>query len=316
MRVLDAGANSERFIRAHLKIRHLSLLTELGRNCSIAQAAEAAGLTQPAASKLLSELEYALGVSLFERLPRGVEATDYGRIMVRRAGVALAAIDAAYQEMTELVSGLRGQVEIGAVLTPSTRLVPLAVQRFKEQHPFVNVSIRVESSSHLLQLLRAGQLDMMIGRMLPGTDHFSELKFETLQDEPHRLIVRAHHPLLQRRDLCLQDLANAAWILPASGSILRERLAALFLSQGVDLPVNAIETSAIPVITGLLLHSDVIIALPPETVQHYLDDGSLVELDFDLGLRMDAYGIITRKQHRLSPGAQAMLEVLRQVEDR
>lgn len=315
MKVVDAGANSERFIRAHLKIRHLSLLTELGRNCSIAQAAQAAGLTQPAASKLLGELEYALGVTLFERLPRGVEATDYGRIMVRRAGAALATIDAAYQEMSELVLGLRGQVEIGAVMTPSTRLVPLAVQRFKQLHPLVNVAIQVESSSFLLQQLRSGQLDMMIGRMVAGSDHGSELKFEPLQNESHRLIVRADHPLSKRSHLCLEDVAQAAWILPASGSILRERLAALFLSRGVDLPLNAIETSAIPVITGLLLNSDVIIALPPETVQHYLDDGSLVELDFDLGLRMDAYGIITRKQHRLSPSAQAMLDVLRRMEN-
>lgn len=309
----DVSANSDRFIRAHLKVRHLSLLAELGRYCSIAQAAEAAGLTQPAASKLLGELEYALGVPLFERLPRGVQATEYGQIMVRRAGAALAVIDAGYQEMTELLTGLRGQVEIGTVMTPSTRLVPLAVQRFKAQHPLVNVSIQVESSTHLLRQLRAGQLDMMIGRMAAGSDQLSELKFEPLRDESHRLIVRAGHPLSGRSDLSLQELAQEAWILPASGSILRERLGALFLSHSVDLPKNAIETSAIPVITGLLLNSDVVIALPPETVQHYLDDGSLVALDVDLGLRMDAYGIITRKQDRLSPSAQAMLDVLRVI---
>ena len=63
--------------------------------------------------------------------------------------------------------------------------------------------------------------------------------------------------------------------------------------------------------TGYGLIGDIIIALPPETMQHHLDAGTLVQLQVDLGLRMDAYGIITRKQHRLSPGAQAMLDVLR-----
>lgn len=302
---------ADRFVRTHLKTRHLVLLVELGRHGSILRAAEAAHMTQPAASKLLAELEYALGVQLFDRLARGISPTWYGEIMIRRAGTALAEMDTAHQEVMELLSGLRGQVAIGSVMTPSTSLVPRAVQRFKEQHPWVNVSIQVESSAQLLQQLRAGQLDMMIGRLLSGTDTFSELKFEPLHDEPHALIVRAGHPLAQRRDLQWRDLAEAAWILPSSGSILRDRLSAVFLSQGVDLPANAIETSAIPVITSLLLSSDIIIALPPETMQHHLDAGSLVQLQVDLGLRMDAYGIVTRKQHRLSPGAQAMLDVLR-----
>lgn len=307
---------ADRFVRTHLKTRHLVLLVELGRHGSILRAAEAAHMTQPAASKLLAELEYALGVQLFERLARGISPTWYGEIMVRRAGTALAEMNTAHQEVMELFSGLRGQVAIGTVITPSTSLVPRAIKCFKESHPKVNVSIAVDTSTLLLQQLRSGELDMMIGRLISGTDSYTELKFEALQDEPHRLIVRPDHPFVQRQDLQLADLAEAAWILPPAGSILRERLTALFLAQGVDLPSDAIETSAIPVITSLLLASDLIIALPPESVQHYLDSGLLVELSFDLGLRMDAYGIITRKQHRLSPGAQAMLDVLRQVADK
>lgn len=304
---------ADRFVRTHLKTRHLVLLVELGRHGSILRAAEAAHMTQPAASKLLAELEYALGVQLFERLARGISPTWYGEIMVRRAGTALAEMNTAHQEVMELFSGLRGQVAIGTVITPSTSLVPQAVKIFKETHPRVNVSIMVDTSTLLLKQLRAGELDLMIGRLISGNDSFAELNFEPLQDETHRLIVRADHPLCNRNDLQLTDLASAAWILPPAGSILRDRLTALFLSQGVDLPVEAIETSAIPVITSLLLGSDLVVALPPESVQHYLNSGLLVELDFDLGLRMDAYGIVTRKQHRLSPGAQGMLDVMRQL---
>ena len=66
-----SNTSPDRFVRTHLKTRHLVLLVELGRHGSIFHAAEAAHLTQPAASKLLTELEYVLGVQLFERLPRG-----------------------------------------------------------------------------------------------------------------------------------------------------------------------------------------------------------------------------------------------------
>jgi DNA-binding transcriptional LysR family regulator len=101
---------SDRFVRSYLKTRHLVLLVELGRHGSIMHAAEAANLTQPAASKLLGELEHALGVQLFERLPRGVAPTWYGKVLIRRAGAALAEMDAAHQEVMELLSGLRSRV--------------------------------------------------------------------------------------------------------------------------------------------------------------------------------------------------------------
>ena len=81
--------HAERF-RSRLKTRHLVLLSELGRHGSIAHAAVAAHMTQPAASKMLAEVEHLLGTPLFDRLPRGVTPTPYGEIMIRRASAALA----------------------------------------------------------------------------------------------------------------------------------------------------------------------------------------------------------------------------------
>ncbi|GAC1610005.1 MAG: LysR family transcriptional regulator [Aquirhabdus sp.] len=306
------GPSSDRFVRTHLKTRQLVLLVELGRHGSILHAAQAANLTQPAASKLLSELEYALGVQLFERLARGIAPTWYGDIMIRRAGAALAEMDAAHQEVMELLSGLSGRVAIGTVMTPSTGLVPEAVTLLKSRHTRLNISITVDTSKLLIQRLRAGELDLVVGRIL-DTESAAELTFEPLTDEPHSLIARAQHPLLQRRDLALSDLAREAWILPPGGSILRDRLTALFLSHGLDQPGETVETLALPVITSLLLGSDMIVALPEQLVQTYLDAGLLAVLPYELGLRMDLYGIVTRKQHRLSPGAQAMLDTLREV---
>ena len=305
-------ASSDRFVRTHLKTRHMVLLVELGRHGSILRAAEAANLTQPAASKLLSELEYALGVQLFERLARGIAPTWYGEILIRRAGAALAEMDAAHQEVMELLSGLSGRVSIGSVMTPSTSLVPQAVTLLKSRHARLHVSISVDTSKLLLQRLRGGELDMMIGRIL-DSESAGELHFEPLTDEPHCLIARSGHPLATRTDLQLADLAREAWILPPGGSILRDRLTALFLSAGLDQPAQTVETLALPVVTSLLAASDMVVALPQELVQPYIDFGLLTVLPFELGLRMDMYGIITRKQHQLSPGAQTMLDTLREV---
>ena len=303
---------SDRFVRSHLKTRHLVLLVELGRHGSIMHAAQAANLTQPAASKLLAELEHALGVQLFERLPRGVAPTWYGQVLIRRAGAALAEMDAAHQEVMELLSGLRGRVDVGCVLTPAAGLVPEAVNLLKSRQPRVLVSITVDTSKLLVQRLRAGELDVVVGRIL-DTEAASELAFEPITDEPHSLIVRAGHPLAGRTDLSLEELAQAGWIMPPTGSILRDRLTAMFLSQGLEPPAETVETLALPVMTNLLIGSDMIVALPRELVQPYLQTGLLCVLPFELGLRMDLYGIITRRQHQLSPGAEAMLATLREV---
>ncbi len=303
---------SDRFVRSHLKTRHLVLLVELGRHGSLIHAAQAANLTQPAASKLLGELEHALGVQLFERLPRGVAPTWYGEVLIRRAGAALAEMDAAHQEVMELMSGLRGRVEVGAVLTPSTSLLPEAVNLLKSRHARVNVSIAVDTSKILVQRLRAGTLDLVVGRIL-DTEAAAELNFEPITDEPHSLIARSGHPLASRDGLQLDELSRQGWILPPSGSILRDRLTAMFLAQGLEPPVETVETLALPVIAHLLTGSDMVVALPLELVQPYLQTGLLTVLPFDLGVRMDMYGIITRRNHQLSPGADAMLATLREV---
>jgi DNA-binding transcriptional LysR family regulator len=303
---------SDRFVRSYLKTRHLVLLVELGRHGSIMHAAEAANLTQPAASKLLGELEHALGVPLFERLPRGVAPTWYGKVLIRRAGAALAEMDAAHQEVMELLSGLRGRVAVGTVLTPSTSLVPPAVTLLKSRHARVHVAISVDTSKLLVTRLRAGELDMVVGRIL-DTEAAGELNFEPVTDEPHSLIARAGHPLAGRTDLRLDELAHQGWILPPSGSILRDRITALFLSQGLEQPGETVATMALPTIAALLAGSDMVAPLPVELVQPYLDSGLLTVLPFDLSLRMDMYGIITRKHHQLSPGAEAMLAALREV---
>jgi DNA-binding transcriptional LysR family regulator len=301
---------SERFIRSRLKTRHLVLLGELGEHRSIMHAASAAHMTQPAASKLLSELESLLGTPLFERLPRGVTPTPYGEIMIRRARAALAEMNLAHQEVMTLLSGLSGRVAVGTVLTPAMDLLPAAVLRLKALYPKLHVAIEVDNSKSLLARLRSGQLEMMVGRILEP-EAAEELEFEPLSDEPHCIFARAGHPLLERGALTLADLADAGWILPAEGSILRDRLTALFLSAGLDLPEHTIETTSVPMITHMLAQSDMVVALPPEVVRTHVENRVLAALPIELELRLDRYGIVTRRNHPLSPGGQAMLQALR-----
>lgn len=299
-------------MQSRLKTRQLALLVHLDKERCVVRAAEAAGMTQPAASKLLREIEARLDVKLFDRHARGVAPTWYGEILVRHARLALSEINLAHEEIAALKAGLSGKAAIGTVVNPGTNLVPMAVACVKQQHPAILISVDIDFSKPLVERLLQGQLDMLVARVLDS--HAAEaLSFEPLADERLAIIAGGHHPLAGKPDLRLQDLVPQPWILPAPGSLVRDELASVFLKLGLPLPDNVVQTSSLPVITSLLRMTNMIAPLPEECVQPYCKSGELTVLIKDLGLQIGSFGIIVRRGRELSPGAQIMLRALRET---
>src|SRR5689334_18792784 len=153
------------FIRARLKTRQLLLLVALDEEGNIHRAAEVLKMTQPAASKLLKDIEDVLGVPLFDRLPRGMRATSYGEAMIRHARSALASLNQAHDEVQALKAGRYGQVAVGAITTPGIMLLPQAIARVKQAYPTLRVSLQVETSDVLMERLSEGKLDFIVSRL-------------------------------------------------------------------------------------------------------------------------------------------------------
>jgi DNA-binding transcriptional LysR family regulator len=307
-----ASSKSDSFIRSRLKARQLALLVHLDDQRSVLRAAEAVGMTQPAASKLLREFEEALEVQLFERHARGVAPTWFGEILVRHARSILSEISLAQEEIGALRRGLSGQASLGTVLTPGTSLVPAAIKLVKERRPGLRISIEMDSSQPLIKKLQQGDLDIVIGRILEPQGA-EDLRFEPLADEQHAVIAGAGHPLAGKRGLALQDLVEQSWVWPESGSVVRDRLDARFLQLGLPLPVNIVEATSVPVVTNLLCTTHMVAAIPDAVVQPYCEAGLLSVLIKDLGLEIGSFGIVTRRHHKLSPGAQVLLAALRET---
>lgn len=302
--------SSSWFNASRLKTRHLLLLLHLYEQRSVLRAAEAANMTQPAASKLLAEMESLLGVPLFERHARGVEPTWYGQVLIRRARFALSEIGRAHDEIAAMRNGRMGQAAIGTVVNPGTNLIPQAIAAVKRDFPDILIKVEMDYSRPLVAKLLDGQLDIVIGRIM-GPEGAGDLDFEPLADEPHAVIVRAGHPLAQRAKVSHADLADYGWIMPPAASVLRSRLDAVFLENGLSPPQNIVETSSLPVIIHLLRHSDLLTALPTESVGPYLQTEQMCVLPIDLGVRMEFFGIIRRRDQLLSPAAERVLEAVR-----
>ena len=303
--------NPNWFLKARLKTRQLLLLIALDDHRNIHRAAAELNMTQPAASKQLKDLEDMLDARLFERLPRGMEPTLYGETMIRHARMALTSLALAHDDIVALKAGLAGQVEVGVILTPAMQLLPRAIARVKAQAPLLRIGVQLESSNVLLDKLRHGTLDFMIGRILEHDG--ANLIYEELNGEPVCVVVRPGHPLLGRDDLTLADIAPLAWVLPPPGAILRHRFDLMFMRAGLAPPVNVVDTTALLMITSLLQHTDSLHVMPLEVAQSYAALNVLSIVPIELACQMDAFGIIRQREHLLSPGAERLLAAVRGV---
>ena len=299
--------------RSELKTRQLALLVYLDEEGTLARAAAAAGLTQPAASKLLSKLESTLDVKLFERNARGMAPTRYGEILVRHARMAVSSLRLAREEITALKSGLAGRATVGTLLGPGMHIVPMAIARVKQRYPGLLVGMEIDPSRALVQRLLQGHLDIVVGRVLQ-TGCADELLYEPLAtDEPHAIIAGAEHPLARRQGLDLEDLIDQPWILPPEGNLVRDRMLSMFIQHGLAQPTNIVETLSLPAITTLLQQSNYVAALPEQAVQPCCKAGFLKVLLRNLPLGVGGFGLVTRRHHKLSPGAQWLLNTVREV---
>ncbi|WP_083383895.1 LysR family transcriptional regulator [Cupriavidus sp. USMAHM13] len=306
------GATSPWFIRTRLKTRQLLLLVALAEESNIHRAAAALNMTQPAASKLLRELEDMLQVPLFERLPRGMRPTLYGEAMIRHARAVVGSLDQAQEEVQALRAGHLGQVAVGTITSPAVKLLPPAVARLKQAHPGLRVSLEIENSNVLLERLAQDKLDLVVGRLFAEHDKL-HLSYEPLADEPACAVTRPGHPLLDTPGLTLADLQHATWIVPPAGSVLRHRFDLMFQRDSLSPPANVVETAALLFLTRMLAQSDMLAVLAADVAHYYAEHGMVAILPLPMPCRMDDFGLILRTDRLPSPATQQMAQALREA---
>ena len=250
-------------------------------------------MSQPAASKLLKDLEDMLGVSLFERQPRGMRPNWYGETMIRHARIALSSLREAGQEIDALKAGLSGHVSLGAITGPALSLIPQAIMIVARENPKLRVELHVESSNVLIEQLAQGKIDIMIGRLFERQEK-SGLRYERLAEEPVSAVVRPGHPLLNVAGLSLGAVEHKPWIVPPAGSVLRHRFDLMFSEAGFAPPTQLIETASLLFVTKMLQQTDFIAVVPTEVARYYATYGMVALLPMQLSCTMDAFGIITR----------------------
>ena len=305
--------HTELRVRSTLKARQMFLLVALYDLGTLHRAAEATNMSPPAASKMLKDIESMLGVALFKRLPRGLSPTIYGSTMIGYVKMALTNLDNGELSIAELKAGISGQVRIGSVVTAALTLIPQAIIRAKKKAPKLTIGVDVGSTSmDLLGRLRRDELDFLIAR-IPEHEDDSGLCYEDLSEEIECVVVRNAHPLLARSKLTLKDLVNEGWILTSRAGILRNRVDTMFRTAGLELPSNVIESTSMSLILNLLQETDYLHVIPLALAKHYAHIGALAIVPIEVPCKMANFGIITRRDIVLTPGAEYFLNQIRAV---
>jgi LysR family pca operon transcriptional activator len=288
-------------MHAGVKLRQIRVFLQIAEKGGLTAAAGALGLSQPAVSKSLAELEDLLGALLFQRLGRRTVLTAEGEAFRRHAREAVAALDAGAQQVRG--EGLRQRVSVGLLPTVSTRFFPKVVGRFLEGRPAVTLSIETGSHPFLLQKLRARQMDLMIGRM-PNAAEMAGVSFEYLYEEPIIAVVRAGHPAA--RFEIGRILRDYPVILPTRDAIIRKNVDEYLGALGLAGLEPAVETSTLALGRGLLLASDAVWFISKGVVENEVEAGQLVPIALGATFLSGAVGMTTVVGAEV-PGAVAVL---------
>lgn len=275
-----------------IRLRHIQAFAEIVRQGSLKRAAEVLFLTQPAISRTIAELEEIVGARLLIRSRRGVSLTPQGEFFHGHALNALGAL-------SQGLAGIGGQADpglallVGALPSVSARLMPDVVAELQRTAPHLRLSIADGGHGHLTTMLRAGDLDVVIGR-LGGPETMQGLSFTQLYLEDVAVVVRPGHPILSEPDPDLRRIAEYPVLYPPATAAIFPLVERLLLSRGIVPPPRRIETVSGAFGRVHVRQSDAVWFISAGVVAREIADGRLVRLPLDTQLTKGPVGLMTR----------------------
>lgn len=307
-----AGPQDE-FIRRGLRLTHLRLLVALQETGQISGAASKLAMTQPAASRLMAEMERIVGAALHSRHARGVMLTPAGTLLAEKAYAILRGLNDAHETIGEMARGLRGQVRIGAVTGPALEIVLPAIRELRVAYPEIELSVDVDTSDKLAEALLSRTLDFYIGRLPEDVDGRA-VRMRRIGPEPLGLIARANHPLTLRRDIPIADCLAFDWVMQPAGGLMRRAVETYLLESGHPLPARILGTSSLLLTLAIISETNAIAPVALSVGNFYARrsalGGNIRVLDVRDPIAVSPYSFVLPSGADLTPSARHVLRSL------
>jgi DNA-binding transcriptional LysR family regulator len=301
-------------IGRRLKLRDLYVFFAVVQHGSLAKAASYLGVTHPAVSQLIGDLEHSLGVQLLDRGPRGVTPTIYGRALLTRSRAAFDELRQGIRDIEFLSDPAVGEVKIGCPEGIEVIMVPV-IETFSQKHPGVVLDIHVEELETLAAKLRERSLDFVVqllrGPPTPDNPLFDEIDAEILFEDEMVIAAGLQSRWARRRKIDLAELVDEQWILSAHPSWNHTILSEAFRMRGLPMPKVVVKTFSTYIRTNLVASNCFLATFPKSVARFYAERFALKALPVNLPARPWPVAILTLKNRTLSPVVDHFLDDIR-----
>ena len=293
-------------------VAQLTALVAVDDAGSFAAAARALQISRAALHRAARSFERSAQAVLFEHTSFGVRPTRQAAELARRIRLASAEYAQAHEEIGAHTNPAQGRTVIGAMPLARSWLVPQAVLGFSALWPDHAVSILEGAYEALLDALRHGRADLLVGALrdpAPASDVVQQPLFE----DPLAIVLRSAHPLARQRRATVRELASFPWIVGREGSPLRRRFVELFAGRGVNPPPNPIECNSLAAARELLMGSDRMMLASAQQVRRELETGLLALLPHPHGTVTRSIGLTVRRDWQPTERQRVLLDLLRTI---
>lgn len=280
---------------ARTRLRHLEVLVRVAELGSMRRAAEAVGLTQPAVTHALADLEDLLGTELFHRHARGATPTPITLELLPVAQRVLAAMAEGAETLAARLAHSHGVIRLAATVSALSGLLDRLVPAFSSAEPGIQILLTQAEIDSFNAMLARGEVDAVACRRPPVLP--AGWAFHPLLPDALVVVCGPAHPLARHGKPALDDLAGETWLVPPADSLARRALDALTAEQGWTLKAAPVVTRAQPMTWSLLQRQQVVTLVPHAVVRQLCDAQQLVVLPLerrwpieDLGLLVPAEG--------------------------
>lgn len=306
------GAVSIQNMSRRLTKSQVLALISIKESGSFMQAARRIGVAQPTIHRSARTLESHLNAQLFSNTARGSTVNEVGYRLANRLHLAVREFEWAYERIEAQKLRERGRILVGGLLLAGSGFLASAISSFSAMHPDVNVDIATASYDVLLEKLRAGSIDFIVG-LLKSPPPADDVVEEMLAPDPYVIAVRRGHPLAGKSGVTREDLARFDWVMPGPLTARRANFEMLFAGFPTE-PRTNIETYSLTILLLLLAESDRMTILTESQI--LLDQSlgnNLTRIDFQLAQQDAHIGVTTRRNWSPSDIQKTFLDFLRRT---
>jgi DNA-binding transcriptional LysR family regulator len=298
-------------IGQRIKLQHLKVVTAVAEWGSMAKAAKHLAISQPVVSKVIADLEDALGVHLFDRSPQGVEPTPYGRALLKRSIAIFDDLRTSVDEIKFMADPTAGELRVGSTEPLLAGLGAAVMERLWRQYPRINFRVTEADSAALLNRdLPERRIELAIVPLL-RTSISENLEATMLFHDQLRLVVGMKSRWAHRRKVTLAELIDEPWCVAPSA--IGTLIADAFLASGLKMPRIAVTTTTAHLLFQLLESGRFVGHFGDRLLNFYTHRFALKKLPIELPIEPFAVAIITLKNRTISPVAQLFIDCAREV---